>query len=40
MIDELSDNRIPEMSPMGNRKTVMGKTGAVRFFRDLYNSES
>ena len=25
MIDELSDHRIPKMSPMGNRKTVRGK---------------
>lgn len=25
MIDELSDRRIPKMSPLGNRKTERGK---------------
>jgi hypothetical protein len=39
-IDELSDYRIPKMSPMANRKKVMGENGAVNFFLDLYNSES
>nr|QNO57517.1 hypothetical protein PKDJNKLE_00003 [Methanosarcinales archaeon ANME-1 ERB7] len=31
MIDELSDYRIPKMSPMVNRKTVRGKMVLLNF---------